>query len=66
MTRETEKRKPDNPEQSRRFEEKARELGVDENGKKFEGIFGKIIKNRPPDRSDAPSTKKSRSNADPS
>lgn len=35
-------RKKDNPEQSRRFEEKARELGSDESGKSFERALKKI------------------------
>jgi hypothetical protein len=39
---ENRKRKPDDPEQSRRFEEKARELGADESGKSFERAFKKI------------------------
>jgi hypothetical protein len=44
MTNSPEKRhKPDNHEQSRRFEEKARELGSDESGKKFERAFKKVV-----------------------
>lgn len=38
----SDRKKQDNPEQSRRFEEKARELGADESGKKFERVFKKI------------------------
>jgi hypothetical protein len=34
---------PDNPEQSRRFEEKARELGADESGKRFDKAFKSIL-----------------------
>ena len=33
---------PDDPEQSKRFEEMARELGADESGKKFEAAFGAL------------------------
>jgi hypothetical protein len=33
----------DNPEQSRRFEETARELGTDESGKAFERVFKKVV-----------------------
>jgi hypothetical protein len=33
----------DNPEQSRRFEEKARELGSDESGKRFDKAFKAIL-----------------------
>jgi hypothetical protein len=36
-------RKQDNPEQSRRFEEKAREIGADESGKSFERAFTTVI-----------------------
>jgi hypothetical protein len=36
------KLEPDNPEQSRRFEKKARELGADESGKKFERALSAI------------------------
>ena len=36
------KPKPDNEEQSRRFEETARALGVDESGKSFERAFKKV------------------------
>ena len=34
-------------EQSERFKEAARELGVDESGKKFESAFSKIVKSKP-------------------
>jgi hypothetical protein len=37
-------KKLDNPEQSRRFEEKARELGADESGKSFERALRAISK----------------------
>ncbi len=43
MTRKSDKPKEDNPEQSRRFEEKARELGSDESGKAFERAFKKVV-----------------------
>ncbi len=36
-------RKPDDPEQSKRFIEKAREIEVDESGEAFERAFKKII-----------------------
>ena len=35
--------KPDDAEQSRRFEETARELGADETGKAFEGAFETVV-----------------------
>ena len=41
------KPKPDNPQQSRRFEEKARELGADESGKKFERAMKAVSKKKP-------------------
>jgi hypothetical protein len=37
------KQERDNPEQSRRFEEKARELGADESGKRFAKAFKSIL-----------------------
>lgn len=37
-----EKPKQDNPEQSRRFEEDAKRLGVDETGKTFERAFKSV------------------------
>jgi hypothetical protein len=46
MTEKTKKAAPDNPEQSRRFEEKARELGSDESGKAFEKAFKKIAQRK--------------------
>ena len=48
MTRKNDKPKEDNPEQSRRFEEKARELGADESGKKFERALTSIAKPKKP------------------
>lgn len=36
-------RKPDNPEQSKRFIEKAKELGADESGEAFERALKKIV-----------------------
>jgi hypothetical protein len=40
------KHKPDNPEQSRRFEEKARELGVDKRASIFERAFNAVAKQK--------------------
>ncbi|WP_297695911.1 hypothetical protein [Phenylobacterium sp.] len=37
------KPKPDNPEQSKRFIDAAKEAGVDERGKNFERAFKKIV-----------------------
>ena len=54
-----EKPKPDNPEQSRRFEEKARELGADESGKFFERAFKAVLPKRK-GRSASPARPKSR------
>lgn len=34
---------PDNPEQSKRFEDKARELGADETGEAFERAVGVVV-----------------------
>lgn len=45
---------PDDPEQSKRFEETARELGADESGRVFEAALG-ILKNT---NEKAPSTAK--------
>lgn len=39
---ENKKPKPDDPEQSKRFEETAKELGADESGKLFERAFKKL------------------------
>lgn len=39
---------PDDPEQSKRFEEKARELGADESGKKFEDALTSVVPRKPP------------------
>lgn len=35
--------KPDDPEQSKRFEDKAKELEADETGREFEDVFETII-----------------------
>jgi hypothetical protein len=40
-------RPPDNPEQSKRFEEKARELGVDESGEAFERVMDVVVPAKP-------------------
>jgi len=40
--------KPDDPEQSRRFVEMARELGPDETGEKFDRAFKKIAQPKKP------------------
>ncbi len=40
--------KPDDPEQSARFVEAAKEAGTDESGKAFERVFKKLV---PPKRS---------------
>jgi hypothetical protein len=53
------KKQKDNPEQSRRFEETARELGVDESGKTFERVFKTVLPKKP-DRSGDRARKKSR------
>jgi hypothetical protein len=37
------KPKPDDPEQSKRFEQTAKELGVDESGKSFQRVFKKLV-----------------------
>ena len=54
---------PDDPEQSKRFEEMARELGADETGKKFEEALKVVrspnIKSPPPDRPKAGKSAKS-------
>lgn len=47
---EKERRKRDDEEQSRRFEETARELGADESGKKFERTFKRIVRQPSPER----------------
>jgi hypothetical protein len=44
---EKERKQRDNPEQSRRFEEKARELGADESGKAFKRAFESVAKKAP-------------------
>lgn len=38
---------PDDPEQSKRFIEMAREIGADESGKTFKRAVGKIVKAKP-------------------
>jgi hypothetical protein len=50
------KRKPDDPEQSRRFEEKARELGSDESGKRFEKAFKAILPKKKSSAKKSPDT----------
>ena len=47
----TQEKPQDNPEQSKRFEETARQLEADETGKAFEKAFGTIA---PPKKPDAP------------
>jgi len=44
------KRKPDDPEQFKRFVEAARKAGVDESGEAFEQVFDRIVQsgNRSP------------------
>ena len=42
------KPKLDDKEQSERFKQAARELGVDESGKQFEQTFKKVVKLKPP------------------
>ena len=49
------KPKPDDPEQSKRFEQTAKELGVDESGKSFDRAVSKIVRK--------PALRKSRENA---
>jgi hypothetical protein len=39
--------KPDDPEQSKRFVEAAREIGADETGEAFRRAFEKIVPRRP-------------------
>jgi hypothetical protein len=46
--------KPDNPEQSKRFIEKARELETDKSGKAFERAFKKIVPSKPRGRHQRP------------
>jgi hypothetical protein len=45
---ENRKRKPDDQEQSRRFEETARDLGADESGRFFERALKKIVPKQSP------------------
>lgn len=47
---------PDDPEQSKRFEEAARELGADESGKKFEEAMKSV--RRPNEKSPPPAKPK--------
>lgn len=49
-------RPPDDPEQSKRFEEKAREIDADEDGLTFERAFGVVARHAPPKRSTEPLT----------
>ena len=46
-SRKTEHLKPDDPEQSKRFEDTARELGVDESGKMFERAVDTVVHVKP-------------------
>lgn len=39
--------KPEDPEQSKRFIEKAREIGCDEDPKAFDKVFEKVVRHRP-------------------
>ena len=41
--------KPDDPEQSKRFVETAREIGTDETGEAFRRAFEKIVPRKKPD-----------------
>lgn len=50
MGEKDEKRKPDDPEQSKRFEETAKRLGTDESGATFEKAM-EVITTHPPDES---------------
>jgi hypothetical protein len=38
---------PDNPEQSKRFIEAAREIGADESPEAFERVFKKVVRQKP-------------------
>jgi hypothetical protein len=42
------KRKPDDPEQFKRFIDAARKLGVDESGEALDRAFDKVIRQRDP------------------
>ena len=44
------KPKPDDPAQSKRFIEKAREAGADESGKAFERVFQSLVPPKKPRR----------------
>lgn len=48
----------DSPEQSKRFEETARQLEADESGKRFERAVGVVVKLTPQPNSDEPLTPK--------
>lgn len=50
-------RPPDDPEQSKRFEEKARELEADESGEAFERAIGVVVKRGSAPNSSEPLTK---------
>lgn len=50
---------PDDAEQSKRFEEAARELEADESGKKFEKAFKVVVPVKPVDSRSHPSVKRS-------
>lgn len=54
-----EKRKPDDPEQSKRFAETAKRLGVDESGKIFEKAMDQIASNAADTKGLAPDKKDS-------
>jgi hypothetical protein len=51
------KHAPDNPEQSKRFINMAREVGVDESPKAFERAFNKVMGAKPPSIKQAPRDK---------
>lgn len=57
MGEKDEKRKPDDPEQSKRFEETAKRLDSEESGKTFEKVMDAIAHHTPDDKS-SPSEKK--------
>lgn len=54
---------PDDAEQSKRFEEAARELEVDESGKKFEKAFKVVSTSTPAKESPAKAPRAGRSNS---
>jgi len=51
--------KQDNPEQSKRFIDMAREIGVDESPEAFDRAFKKVIRSEPSDSRPNPSSKPS-------